>query len=645
MTSACSTPRTSEATDADCGSMPRRCGYRPRPTRSELATEPARPCPTCPRWLPWSPSTPLIRRRTTPTGPRRHGGPRVVGQLAPCSLMHRCAGCGCGTATARAVRAASAVVGRAGRRARRVRRGAYHTVGSASIRARRLHPVSIRLTVGVRARPEAPPPAGSARRSSPLGTAGRADVQPCRHRRRRFAGARSAAACGARQRHRQSLCRLGRWLRATANSVTRVNRSHADLVTSHRFIQVRGATHMPEYLAPPASTSKRSASGRSRSRACRPAPPASPALTRYGPVSTQRRGPRDHRAAADHELHRVRAGLRRARAADPRRRPARELPRPRARAFFLNGGKRLYVSRVFAPDRRDATTTACAPLALHRRWRRPATWRARWPGAMGNVLVAVRAVRRGQRARTSTPTGGRPGAARVSRRGRRDRPRCRTRPPAGRRGRRAWRELAVGPTRSTTTGRQTFAATPQAPWSAATPASIVSEVDAPGPGHRRRRARSTSTTSSATHPAQRRWIAARSCSPTTPRTRTRSSGSTGTAERCRRPEPDCPAARLLAALAGQPRPRLEGGNDGAMASPTTCSPADEADPDDVDREGDRPRGARRDRRHRDRRRCPTAAPTPTTTASARRPPSALIAHAERAALPDRRRRRARRAAR
>jgi phage tail sheath protein FI len=62
-----------------------------------------------------------------------------------------------------------------------------------------------------------------------------------------------------------------------------------------------------------------------------------------------------------------------------------------ARAFFANGGKRLYVSRVFAPIAGDwgvasrAVAVTGTPLT--------ATWRARWPGRDGEVHVEVRAVR------------------------------------------------------------------------------------------------------------------------------------------------------------------------------------------------------------------------------------------------------------
>lgn len=67
-----------------------------------------------------------------------------------------------------------------------------------------------------------------------------------------------------------------------------------------------------------------------------------------------------------------------------------------ARAFFDNGGKRLYVSRVFtpretAPDTFDygVANQAVAVGAA------TATWRARWPGDMGEVLVQTNVVRSG----------------------------------------------------------------------------------------------------------------------------------------------------------------------------------------------------------------------------------------------------------
>jgi phage tail sheath protein FI len=69
-----------------------------------------------------------------------------------------------------------------------------------------------------------------------------------------------------------------------------------------------------------------------------------------------------------------------------------------ARAFFANGGKRLYVSRVFAP--RNAGTSsedwgvAYVPFAVGSGFP-TATWRARWPGRFGEVKVVTTVVRSG----------------------------------------------------------------------------------------------------------------------------------------------------------------------------------------------------------------------------------------------------------
>jgi phage tail sheath protein FI len=65
-----------------------------------------------------------------------------------------------------------------------------------------------------------------------------------------------------------------------------------------------------------------------------------------------------------------------------------------ARAFFDNGGRRLYVSRVFvaretAPETFDYGV-ANRSVAVGAD---TATWRARWPGACGNALVETRVVR------------------------------------------------------------------------------------------------------------------------------------------------------------------------------------------------------------------------------------------------------------
>ena len=136
-------------------------------------------------------------------------------------------------------------------------------------------------------------------------------------------------------------------------------------------------------------------------------------MTRYGPVQyADTARPDVDRAAADHELHRVRAGLRRPRAVGdrPRRRPADErvaTSRTPARAFFLNGGKRLYVSRVFVPsDARRRRRLGVAPARPPLRRRRRGHWRARWPGRL-RQRAAHRAARCARAtARTSTSTFG-----------------------------------------------------------------------------------------------------------------------------------------------------------------------------------------------------------------------------------------------
>lgn len=72
-----------------------------------------------------------------------------------------------------------------------------------------------------------------------------------------------------------------------------------------------------------------------------------------------------------------------------------------ARAFFDNGGKRLYVSRVFTPDPAAPTLPGLPPgdpalgVASGNIIPTVAAWRARWPGQAGNVLVETRVVRSG----------------------------------------------------------------------------------------------------------------------------------------------------------------------------------------------------------------------------------------------------------
>ncbi len=55
-----------------------------------------------------------------------------------------------------------------------------------------------------------------------------------------------------------------------------------------------------------------------------------------------------------------------------------------ARAFFLNGGQRLYVSRVFNDNTDDGVASRDVAVGGG-----TVTWRARWPGSFGNVLVTT----------------------------------------------------------------------------------------------------------------------------------------------------------------------------------------------------------------------------------------------------------------
>jgi phage tail sheath protein FI len=61
-----------------------------------------------------------------------------------------------------------------------------------------------------------------------------------------------------------------------------------------------------------------------------------------------------------------------------------------ARNYFVNGGRRLYVTRVYAPA--DGSGVAGVNVAVTGGTVR---WSARWPGRMGNVAVTVTAVRSG----------------------------------------------------------------------------------------------------------------------------------------------------------------------------------------------------------------------------------------------------------
>jgi len=64
-----------------------------------------------------------------------------------------------------------------------------------------------------------------------------------------------------------------------------------------------------------------------------------------------------------------------------------------ARAFFINGGARLYISRVFSPRGVSPNFdwgVASGPISVSGT---TATWTARWPGEYGNVYVETQVVR------------------------------------------------------------------------------------------------------------------------------------------------------------------------------------------------------------------------------------------------------------
>src|SRR5215510_12936702 len=62
------------------------------------------------------------------------------------------------------------------------------------------------------------------------------------------------------------------------------------------------------------------------------------------------------------------------------------------RAFFNNGGRRVYISRVFAAEAGDEVADCRARLTVVTTLG-SAAWVARWPGQDGNVLVETKAVR------------------------------------------------------------------------------------------------------------------------------------------------------------------------------------------------------------------------------------------------------------
>lgn len=144
---------------------------------------------------------------------------------------------------------------------------------------------------------------------------------------------------------------------------------------------------MPEYLAPgvfveEVSFRAKSIEGVSTSTT------GFVGLTRYGPVLYPG-GPTSNRprmVGSFSEFERVFGGL------EPFMldgQPTLPYTAYAARAFFENGGQRLYVARVFARDANDSSGVAEAAVGDAA----GTTWRARWPGRFGNVVVECEATR------------------------------------------------------------------------------------------------------------------------------------------------------------------------------------------------------------------------------------------------------------
>src|SRR5436309_3730769 len=150
---------------------------------------------------------------------------------------------------------------------------------------------------------------------------------------------------------------------------------------------------MPEYLAPgvyveEVSFRSKSIEGVSTSttRFAR--------MTRYGPVQYAG-GPRTSEPrliTSFTEFERVYGGLDSLRVGETAEDERLCYVAHAARAFFNNGGKRLYISRVFTPRATGANLGGVAGRIVNVGGT-SAVWTARWPGFAGEVLVETRAVR------------------------------------------------------------------------------------------------------------------------------------------------------------------------------------------------------------------------------------------------------------
>ena len=167
---------------------------------------------------------------------------------------------------------------------------------------------------------------------------------------------------------------------------------------------------MPEYLAPGVYTEEVSF----RSKSIEGVPTSTTGfagMTRFGPVQYPG-GPSSTEPkliTSFTEFERVYGGLEKIVNGTDERLP---FLAHAARAFFENGGKRLYVSRVFKPINADDTAppldlgVATRTIAVGGSSAVPAIWSARWPGSYGNVHVRT-FVKRSKNLNYAHPTFGR----------------------------------------------------------------------------------------------------------------------------------------------------------------------------------------------------------------------------------------------
>ena len=414
---------------------------------------------------------------------------------------------------------------------------------------------------------------------------------------------------------------------------------------------------MPEYLSPGVYVEEVSF----RSKSIEGVPTSTTGfagLTRFGPRAYAG-GPLDHRAAPDHQLHRVRAvyGGPRAAAARPtprdRESPTWRTPRARSSPTAASGSTSRGCS---CPDAANDSGAAALRRAVPsraaafgtRHLARPLAGGAR-QRPRGDPVLRSKNLRSTSSPCTPATIRAAPGASR--RRG----------SEAGRRGRGHPHRHAASRSgnapldhrpswpwsRSTPDGPPDLPAA-TAPPCPSTPATRIAAGRAAGAGARSGRTASTCTTSWPPTPA-RSATSARSCRQDDPEDENavvwldwdpaRRRREPGPAElparparrRCRpTPARGWPAATTGDARRRRCRDDLEG------RRPTRTTSAIKATG---------PRGAGRDRRHRHRRAARTAATLDDAGSSAPRPRERLIGHAEATALPHRRRRRARGTAR